>query len=482
LDGHIFFTYVNEYVYQPHLGQVDHARILTSEVPRRKISINQTRSFCLPEQVEPQVFQSNMHILQKKLAMIVAAFVFFLRETTAFVGPRVPSLWTSSSSSTLVSLSSSAPQILEFVEPKTGVQVILVGSMHYNPTSVQLARETIEGLGMSDRLGSVIIEACDIRWNKTAELYAEKPFLKKILSNEMRVACDTAMGFQRPVILGDQRINVTVDALKASLKQTVKDILTPPTGWSRFYDEVRLAWDETVPFGGEGYLNAMAFFDPRLLLVLPVSLIKYPLSYLVRDPVPTTVILTLLGVLSFFDDPTSMESLLSSSEESTIPISDWFLSFGLAALETAIFARLLLKPLLAERNEILAQSILDQCRMYASTNQNNNGNNNNNNNDGSNSKNDNKNNKDSQWMTSFQNPISDWLGSSFFSRSKVSQSTNLVDDESPGDMTTIMYVPGSSFIRPTDGPDKVVVAVLGMAHCNGIKRLLTTTSEGSEAE
>merc|ERR1711865_1146088 len=38
-----------------------------------------------------------------------------------------------------------------------------------------------------------------------------------------------------------------------------------------------------------------------------------------------------------------------------------------AILETIVFARLLLKPLLAERNEILAKSILDQCQIYASS-------------------------------------------------------------------------------------------------------------------
>ena len=35
-----------------------------------------------------------------------------------------------------------------------------------------------------------------------------------------------------------------------------------------------------------------------------------------------------------------------------------------------------------------------------------------------------------------------------------------------------VYAPGSVAGKPEDG-DKVVVAVLGLAHCNGIKKLLT---------
>lgn len=324
----------------------------------------------------------------------------------------------------------SAAQLLEFEEPQTGVKVILVGAMHYNPASIQLAKETIERLGNENRLGSVVVEACDIRWNKTAELYAEKPFLKKILNNEMRTACDAALAFGRPVVLGDQQINVTVTALKASFKQTLQDLVTPPSGWKRFVEEVQESWKETVPFGGDGYLSALAFFDPRLLLVLPVSLVKYPLSYLVRDPVPTSIGLTLLGALSFLDDPTSLESLLA---DDSISITDWLLSFGFAALETAVFARLLLKPLLAERNEVLAKRILDQCKIY-STN---------------------------------KEPKKKWSGLDWF---------GLANKEPLPDQSTTIYAPGSPIIVSSDKSDRVVVAVLGMAHCNGIKRLLSESS------
>jgi hypothetical protein len=336
--------------------------------------------------------------------------------------------WTSSNRRG--SLSLSAAQLLTFQEPRTNTTVILVGAMHYNPTSVRLAKTTIEDLGTQNRLGSVIVESCDIRWNKTAELYEEKPFIKRLLTNEMRTACDVAFRFERPVILGDQRINITTNALKSSLKETFVDLVTPPKGWKRFVDEVGQAWEETVPLGGKGYLTAFAFLDPLLLLALPISFIKYPLSYFIRSPLPTTIVLSVLISLSYAEDPMTLEALVAGQ----IPVSDYIASVGVAVLETAVFARLLLKPLLADRNEILARSILDQCELFAS--------------EGEVEK------KKGGWFN--------FLATNNDQKKKVISSDQ-----------QIMYAPGSTISQKDSGSsDKVVVAVLGMAHCNGIMKLL----------
>jgi hypothetical protein len=329
-----------------------------------------------------------------------------------------------------------AAQILEFQEPKTNTTVMLVGCMHYNPSSVKLVRDTIQKLHDEDRLGPVIVESCDIRWNKTEELYKEKPMLKNVLENEMRTACDLAKKFGQPVILGDQRINITTNAMKETLKETVLDLLTPPSGWKRFITDVSQAWSETVPLGGKGYLNAFAFIDPRLLLALPVSLVKYPLSFLIRDPLPTSVVLTFLVALSY-DDPTTLDSLWSQD----IPLSDYMLSTLVAVLETVVFARLLLKPLLAERNQILASSILKQCELVQ---------------------------RKAHGTTKNRGGIFGFLenpgvGLSTTSSDKTSEPT--------------MYAPGSILSEDSQWDDSsrgkvVVVAVLGMAHCNGIKKVM----------
>jgi hypothetical protein len=334
-----------------------------------------------------------------------------------------------------------ALQLLQFQEPQTNVTVVLVGAMHYNPASIQLAESTILYLGKLDKLGSVVIESCDIRWNKTAELYDEKPFLKTLLTNEMRTACDLALSFNRPVVLGDQRINITSDALKSSLQQTLKDLVSPPTGWKRFVDEVGGAWEETQLQGGDGYLSAFAFLDPGLLAVLPISLVKYPLAFLIRSPLPTSIVLTIFAALFFVDDSNAVqESLSMSITGNNYPISDWIGSFSFAALETAVFARLFLKPLLAVRNEVLAKSILDQCKLYAQT--------------GTGGKNQPK--KTMGWLDNFLPKKN---------TSPTSTTSNFATD--------VIYVPASPVANTMlDQEDRVVVAVLGMAHCNGIMKLL----------
>ena len=354
--------------------------------------------------------------------------------TTSFPGVRVDrAIHTHTTTRLQATVVPAALQLLQFQEPQTNVTVVLVGAMHYNPASIQLAESTLLYLGRQDKLGSVIIESCDIRWNKTAELYEEKPFLKTILKNEMRTACDVALSFDRPVILGDQRINITSDALKSSLQQTLRDLVSPPTGWKRFIDEVQSAWEETQLQGGKGYLSAFAFLDPRLLLVLPVSLIKYPLAFLVRDPLPTSIVLTLFAALFYVDDSSAMQESIMNDK---IPLSDWPRVFAFAGLETAVFARLLLKPLLAVRNEILAKSILEQCKLYANT------------------------------AGQKQPKTTGWLDK-FLPKKKTGPMSR------KDAATDVIYVPGSPAATVSDKEQaRVVVAVLGMAHCNGIMKLL----------
>jgi hypothetical protein len=100
----------------------------------------------------------------------------------------------------------------------------------------------------------------------------------------------------------------------------------------------------------------------------------------------------------------------------------------------------MVQVLLKERNEVLAQNILDQCRIYS---------------------------PDSRSRTSTTKRRNPFDIASFLFGSK--------SQEKQDDITSpdTIYVPGSS--RPNgivDEKEKVVVAVLGMAHCNGIVKLL----------
>lgn len=256
-----------------------------------------------------------------------------------------------SSSSFPPSSSSSFPlhlrsQVLDFVEPTTGVRVKLIGAMHYNPASIKLATDSINALAAEGRLGSIIIESCDIRWNATLQ----SELARDALLSEMKAAYDLGLMHNRPVVLGDQRINVTVAQLKGGLRETALDLLQPWNGgWVRLADVISSAREVAVPTGDK-FLGLGSFFDPTLLASAPVSFVKYPLSYFVRSPAFAITVgaLVLLGGVDSSDayvaDAASARDILGS--------------VLLSVLETVVFARIFLKELLAERNEILAANIV----------------------------------------------------------------------------------------------------------------------------
>lgn len=304
-------------------------------------------------------------------------------------------------------------QVLDFIEPTTGVAVRLVGAMHYNPRSIQLAVDSIDDLEADGRLGSIVVESCDLRWNATME----NELMKDALRSEMKAAHDLGIKYNRPVVLGDQRINVTVAELKNGAKEAVLDLVQPWNGgWDRLTASIASARKEAVPFGDQ-FLGLGSYFDPKLLAAAPVSLVKYPLSYAVRSPVFAAVV-TALFLLGGVD---SSEAYVGGDTVSTTEVLE---SLALSVLEVVIFGRIFLKELLQDRNVILADAILQQCRNYETASD------------------------DGNWLD------------------------KLLQTKSKGDRATgAVYAPDSVVGRPEGG--KTVVAVLGLAHCNGIKKLLT---------
>ncbi|KAL9185382.1 hypothetical protein ACHAXT_003159 [Thalassiosira profunda] len=305
-------------------------------------------------------------------------------------------------------------QVLDFIEPTTGVPVKLIGSMHYNPASIKLAEDSINALAAEGKLGSIVIESCDIRWNATME---NNQMVKEALLSEMKAAHDLGIQYERPVVLGDQRINITVDGLKSGAKEAVLD-LVQPWRWGRLFESISSAREEAVPVGPQ-YLGLESFFDPKLLGAAPVSFVKYPLSYMVKSPVFAGAV-ALLIILGGVED--------SSAFTDTPTTTDIIESLILSALETVIFARVFLKELLADRNVVLAENILEQCRNYEK---------------------------------SESSGSSSWWGSLFGTETSAGGA-----DKSTG----AVYAQDSVVGKPEEG--KTVVAVLGLAHCNGIKKLL----------
>ena len=345
------------------------------------------------------------------------------------------------------------PQLVEFVEPTTNTKVLLIGTMHYNPTSIKQVEDTIDDLAQRGMLGSVVVESCEVRWNSTMEILKTPrgQLLKPVLTSEMKAASDKAVSYNRPVVLGDQLINVTGSSLSVAFKQTLVDLSSPFNGgWKRFYNDVKEAADVALPTG-PGYLTPRSFFDPRLLIAAPVSFAKYPLSFLARNPISTACVLSVMFALttldggSAFSDATLQEQALSILE-----------SFGFAALEFALLGRVMIQVLLAERNLVLARNILDQCEIYS----------------------------ESRGIAgrggggAWSKLVDALSPSSLFNTEKglerilsmdtfylprsIDQSTNIASSGADGAVVG----------KDDHGKDKVVVAVLGMAHCNGVQKLL----------
>lgn len=256
--------------------------------------------------------------------------------------------------------SSSSSQVLTFTEPTTNVQVTLIGAMHYNPQSIRLASSTCEELVQRNALASVIVESCPTRWSKTLRTQPEGSVMRQLFDNEMQAAAEVAARAGLPVVLGDQDISATNKRMAQTFQASVVDLLTPwRGGWAALYTDIAEAARLTLPSGNQ-YLGADAFFNGGLLLAAPVSLVRYPLSFIVKSPlfgVPAIggLVYALLntGDTSFVGT-TAVEQLQEVVTSATI--------FG---VETAVFARVFLVALLAERNEILANNILAECRRAA---------------------------------------------------------------------------------------------------------------------
>ena len=356
------------------------------------------------------------------------------------------------------------PQLLEFVEPTTNVSVILVGAMHYNPTSISLTADTVSKLASVGKLGSVIIESCETRWNRTQTIQSTDTgkALKNLLNNEMRTASDIASNYKLPVILGDQCINETNKRIGAAAKQTIMDLLSPfAGGWARLYNDVAQASVLSLPSGPD-YLGPTDFLDSRLLLAAPVSLFRYPLAFLVKAPITGTLVLSVLALFAGISWNGAGDSgVMFEPDRSLVDsVSEWATSAALFGLEVAVLSRVFLVVILAERNEVLARSILLQCERIRSA-------------------------KETETSTAVAQQQSIKRGNvstgmfSFDSLPSALPSLAVGTQRESSSEKAPSTKPLEGTMRGDMG-DKSVVAVLGMAHCNGVMKLLKEQLIGQE--
>mmetsp|Transcript_32794 Transcript_32794/g.48120 ORF Transcript_32794/g.48120 Transcript_32794/m.48120 type:complete len:428 (-) Transcript_32794:139-1422(-) len=307
-------------------------------------------------------------------------------------------------------------QVLRFIEPKSKRPIVLVGCMHYNPASIARAKAVTEQLGENQNLHSVLVESCPTRWKTAAEFRSSLQYqwqydvYQKFLPNEMQAAAKVARRFGKPVVLGDQAIELTGDRVKIFLKETLKDAMSPLNGgWEKISKDVVSSFDVIctsfgVSFGGDDgdkkgengkeKLSLIPdYFDKNLVATMPFSFFRYPLSIFVRYPKFAVACTLFLGVLdqgthlaasaatattlnvaetatTAGDVFASSSSVASVTLENMLQVSntvlqtevsspwDWIVTLMVFAVESIVFARALAIPILAERDVALARSIV----------------------------------------------------------------------------------------------------------------------------
>lgn len=138
-------------------------------------------------------------------------------------------------------------QTLTFPDSQTGVTVHLVGSMHYNPHSIARTTGIIKSYGEAGDLGAVVVEQCPTRWEKVFELHPKGTLLRAVLDNEMQAAAETAEDFGSPLILGDEEIETVDQRVRAAFVQTTKDLFNPlGGGWKDILVDVQRAYTEAI--------------------------------------------------------------------------------------------------------------------------------------------------------------------------------------------------------------------------------------------
>jgi len=312
--------------------------------------------------------------------------------------------------------------VLRFRDAETDVNVVLIGTMHYNPVSIATVERLIEDHRADQSLKAVVIESCPARWNvskkdkvppRGASLYT------KLLYNEMLAAADAVPG-SIPIVLGDAPIEVIGKRVRELGLSTLRQVSDFPNGWYEVWKDFSAAVGratEKVTMTEGRTLGAKDFLDFPLLLAMPVSIARYCTAIMIKGPNALRIpLLFFFGMMLFHTDAAANEgfSAVSSAPmevaEAANPFAHTVEAVGdlvgstlFAAAETMLLGRVFLVGLLEERNVILAKSIREACAQNKPT---------------------------KPWVE-----LPEWLG-------------------------------------PQKKRGPTIIAVLGMAHCNGVQQIL----------
>ena len=78
--------------------------------------------------------------------------------------------------------------------------------MHYNPSSIALAQQTVDYEAEQNGVRAVLVESCPTRWNATLDAQPPGSLLRSLCDNEMQAAAEAGEAFHAPLELADQTI------------------------------------------------------------------------------------------------------------------------------------------------------------------------------------------------------------------------------------------------------------------------------------
>lgn len=263
-------------------------------------------------------------------------------------------------------------QIIRLVERSSGVSVILVGTMHYNPASISLSKEIVTNLAAKNLLSSLLVESCEARWKRTILNQPQGTFMRQLLSNEMQGASESAQAYNVPTLLADQDINITNARMKETFKETLADLSSLQFG--RLAGDLnrarKVALSPTLLDSSVRLLAPTDLLAPSLMLGTPVSLLRYPLAIALKSPIFGALLLgSVAAALLGADSTPSVGALMVAAGppmgEGAVwaeRLVDTTQTLATVAFEVALVGRTFLVCLLEERNVVLAGNIRKACR------------------------------------------------------------------------------------------------------------------------
>jgi hypothetical protein len=256
-----------------------------------------------------------------------------------------------------------APSVLRFIDCKTGREIVLVGCMHGNPTSIRLTEAVLRECADADELGAVALELCPQRWERTANAPPPPPGSLRawLRADEVQAAVCLAEEIGCGLIAADQEIDVTCARLAQLSKQTAMQLATP-AGWRCARHDLASGWQSLQPGAGAGAgagecagvgIGPLSYVEPRLLVGAPVALLRY----LLASPALAGGLLGVGFVLALGVGAAEPPAVGANAPQGLQAVSELLPYIAVALLESLLLLRVSLVGLVEERNYVLARNI-----------------------------------------------------------------------------------------------------------------------------